>query len=79
MSLRFGYIRDYSRNETALPVIFDDILVNFDPVRQRNACHAIKKLSETNQILYFTCHPETAEMLQAAARDVKIVDLDTYS
>jgi len=77
--LRFGYIRDYSRNETALPVIFDDILVNFDPVRQRNACHAIKKLSETNQILYFTCHPETAEMLQAAARDVKIVDLDTYS
>lgn len=79
LSLRFGYIRDYSRNETALPVIFDDILVNFDPVRQRNACHAIRKLSETNQILYFTCHPETAEMLQAAAGDVKVVDLDTYS
>jgi len=76
LSLRFGYIRDFCRNVTSLPVIFDDILVNFDPIRQKNACNAMGKLSETNQILYFTCHPETVRMFEGSVDGVTVINLD---
>jgi len=76
LSLRFGYIRDFCRNVTSLPVIFDDILVNFDPIRQKNACTAMGKLSETNQILYFTCHPETVRMFEGSVDGVTVINLD---
>ncbi|NVO66441.1 AAA family ATPase [Methanofollis tationis] len=75
LALRFGYIRDYATSSLAVPVIFDDILVNFDPVRRQNACLAIADLAETCQVLYFTCHPETLESLTAAVPDAVVVDL----
>ena len=33
LSLRFGYIREFGRRARPLPVVMDDILVNFDPQR----------------------------------------------
>jgi uncharacterized protein YhaN len=75
LALRFGYIRDFYRNGTSLPVIFDDILVNFDPQRQQKACEAIGLLTETNQVFYFTCHPETANMLEKAVDGAKVVEI----
>ena len=75
LALRFGYIRDFGRNGTSLPVIFDDILVNFDPRRQQKACEAIRLLTETNQVFYFTCHPETAAMLEDAVEGAKVVEI----
>ena len=75
LALRFGYIRDFGRNGTSLPVIFDDILVNFDPRRQQKACEAIRSLTETNQVFYFTCHPETAAMLEEAVEGAKVVEI----
>lgn len=75
LALRFGYIRDYATSSLAVPVIFDDILVNFDPVRRQNACLAISDLAETCQVLYFTCHPETIGDLTVAVPDAVVVDL----
>ncbi|NMG82993.1 MAG: AAA family ATPase [Methanosarcinales archaeon] len=63
LSLRFGFIREFSKRSESLPIVFDDILVNFDPERFRAACEAIKELAKTNQILYFTCHPESGDVL----------------
>ena len=63
LSLRFGFVREFSKRAESLPIIFDDILVNFDPGRFRAACEAIKELAKTNQILYFTCHPESVDVL----------------
>jgi uncharacterized protein YhaN len=39
----------------------DDILVNFDPIRAPEAAGAILELSKHQQVLFFTCHPETIE------------------
>lgn len=75
LALRFGYIRDYAASSLAVPVIFDDILVNFDPVRRKNACLAISDLAETCQVLYFTCHPETIRDLRVAVPDAVVVDV----
>ncbi len=63
LSVRFSYIRHQAHNSDPLPVIMDDILVNFDPERARSAAGAIKNLSETHQVMVFTCHPETVDLL----------------
>lgn len=67
LALRFGFLADSSRKGGCLPVLMDEILVNFDPSRSRAAARAIARLAETQQILYFTCHPAVAELLREEA------------
>jgi len=50
--------------------------VNFDPERCSSTCEAIKDLASTNQIFYFTCHPETVQMLSERFPECRVVDLD---
>lgn len=76
LSLRFGFIQEFNERSESLPVIFDDILVNFDPERKKEACMAIRELVETNQVFYFTCHPETVGILSAGIPDLKKINLD---
>ncbi|MCQ1538288.1 AAA family ATPase [Methanocalculus taiwanensis] len=75
LALRFGYIRDYATSSVPVPIIFDDILVNFDPARRKNACDAIADLAETCQVLYFTCHPETVRDLTEAVPGAVVMGL----
>ncbi len=75
LSLRFGFIKDFNKRAKPLPVIFDDILVNFDPDRFRSACEAIKELVKTNQVLYYTCHPGTVEVFKEVIPDTKVINL----
>ena len=63
LALRFGLIEQFARTAEPLPVVMDDILVNFDAERAARAASAIRSLSERHQVLYFTCHPWTAELL----------------
>lgn len=76
LSLRFGFIREFGRHSESLPIVFDDVLVNFDPVRCKSTCEAIKDLASDNQIFYFTCHPETVRMLVESFPETRAVDLD---
>ena len=76
LSLRFGFIREFSKRTESLPIVFDDILVNFDPERFRAACEAIKELAKTNQILYFTCHPESGNLLAEIIPGSKVIDIN---
>ncbi len=76
LALRFGFIKEIGKHSETLPIIFDDILVNFDPVRSMNAGAAIKQLATTNQIFYFTCHPDTVKILEDITPDAKIIGLD---
>ncbi len=75
LSLRFGYITEYGHHDEHLPAVFDDILVNFDPERRQKSCEAIAELSEKNQVIFFTCHPDTAQMLQSARPDARLIEL----
>jgi uncharacterized protein YhaN len=63
LALRFGLIEEFARHAEPLPVVMDDILVNFDADRAARAASAIRDLAERHQVLYFTCHPWTAELL----------------
>ena len=67
LSLRFGLIRELGQRTEPLPVVVDEVLVNFDPERALRAARAFVELSRTNQILVFTCHPSMVEFFQEAA------------
>ena len=67
LALRFGLVREFGEHTEHLPVVVDEVLVNFDPDRARLAAEAFAALSETNQVLVFTCHPGTADLFAQAA------------
>jgi len=64
LAIRFGYIAAHGAGGEPLPVLMDDVLVNFDPTRQARAAAAILELSRTRQVLYFTCHPQVLEIFR---------------
>ncbi len=63
LALRFGLIEQFGRTTEPLPVVMDDILVNFDRDRAARAAGAIRELATRHQVIFFTCHPQTAELL----------------
>lgn len=63
LALRFGLIEEFARQAEALPVVMDDILVNFDGDRAARSAAAIRDLAARHQVLYFTCHEPTATLL----------------
>ena len=63
LALRFGLIEEFARHAEPLPVVMDDILVNFDEERAGRAAAAIGQLAATHQVIFFTCRAETARAL----------------
>ena len=67
LALRFGLILEMGQHSERLPVIVDEALVNFDPTRGTTAAGSFIDLSETNQVLVFTCHPQIVAWFKDAA------------
>ena len=67
LALRFGLILELGQRAEHLPVIVDEALVNFDPTRGTKAAESFIDLSETNQVLVFTCHPQIVDWFRNAA------------
>ncbi|HDO26790.1 MAG TPA: hypothetical protein ENH02_01610 [Bacteroidetes bacterium] len=64
ISLRLGFIEEYEKQSEPLPVIVDEVLVNFDPGRARQTADILNDFGKDRQILVFTCHPSTAEIFK---------------
>ncbi|MBU4556394.1 MAG: AAA family ATPase [Actinobacteria bacterium] len=69
LALRIALIETLDEVGPGLPVLMDDVLVNFDPERKRGAAQAIRHLAAHRQVVLFTCHPETARLMQEVAPD----------
>ncbi|MDY0340917.1 MAG: AAA family ATPase [Coriobacteriia bacterium] len=76
LSIRLGLIARLGDIGSALPVLMDDVLVNFDPERREGAAEAIAQLAERRQIIFFTCHPETAAVFSRMAGDHTLLEID---
>lgn len=76
LAVRLGFIKEFSRRQAALPVIVDDALVNFDPERAEAALQTFLVLREINQVLLFTCHPETRDAARRVVPDAAFFTLD---
>jgi uncharacterized protein YhaN len=59
VSLRLGFIEEYEKKAEPLPVIIDEILVNFDPERAEKTAAILHEFAKNRQVMIFTCHPET--------------------
>lgn len=57
LAFRLAVVAGLAEQRAALPLIVDDVLVNFDPARARRAVAEFAALSSTHQVLAFTCHP----------------------
>lgn len=64
LALRIALIETVGDVGVGLPVFMDDVLVNFDPERKRGAAKAIGHLATHRQVVLFTCHPETAALME---------------
>jgi uncharacterized protein YhaN len=64
LSLRLANLESHFNGGFTVPILMDDILVNFDPERARRTAEALTRFSgETGiQVLFFTCHPHVASL-----------------
>jgi len=64
LSMRFALAQEYA-GKAVLPLVMDDILVNFDEERMESCLRVMADVSQRHQVLLFTCH---AHVRDAAAR-----------
>lgn len=62
LSLRMGLIAEYEKNTEPLPVVLDDVMVNFDVHRARNLVQTLTHFGEGRQVILFTCHEHTRDL-----------------
>ena len=56
-SLRLALASSYARRGSPLPLVLDDVLVNFDAERAKAAAAVLRDFAaEGHQLLVFTCH-----------------------
>lgn len=71
-AMRLGLIEEYEKVSESMPIIMDDILVNFDDERAPLAIKAINEFSENRQIIVLTCHSSTlGKYKELGAHEVK--------
>lgn len=67
ISLRLGFIEEYEKQAEPLPIIVDEVLVNFDPYRARQTAEIFLEFGKDRQIIIFTNHPSTKDYFGSSA------------
>ncbi len=77
LCLRLGLVAAFARQSGPVPLVMDDVLVNFDPRRARAITGVLTTFSREHglQVLLFTCHPGTRDLLQEADPGVRCEEL----
>jgi len=66
LSLRLALAQSYRRQGAELPLVLDDVLVNFDNRRAAACARVLAEVADSGQqILVFTCHEHIAEIFRA--------------
>jgi uncharacterized protein YhaN len=78
LALRLSLTAAYARRGAALPMVLDDVLVNFDTHRAESAAAVLRDFAAAgHQLLVFTCHEHILRMFQAI--DVPSLELGGVS
>jgi len=59
LALRLAFT-EYIGGDMALPLLLDELFVNWDPSRRDQGLDVLKEASENRQVFFLTCHPELA-------------------
>ena len=68
LALRIALLTSADNVGRAIPILADDILVNFDAQRRPGAARALAELAQQRQIILFTSHEEVVRVLKKAAK-----------
>lgn len=72
LAMRLAFIREYAQHAGPLPIVIDDILVNFDPNRAKATIKVLGMLAATHQVLVFTCHPHVRRWFEETLEGLSI-------
>jgi uncharacterized protein YhaN len=74
LSLRMALVSAYARRGALIPLVLDDVLVNFDGHRAQCAAEVLVDFAKKGyQILMFTCHGHMRDMFWKLGADVRIL------
>ncbi len=74
LSLRLALVGAYARRGAVLPMVLDDVLVNFDSKRARAAAIVLKEFSLLGyQVMMFTCHDHIRDLFDSIDVDVRVL------
>jgi hypothetical protein len=72
LCLRLALIAGYSRRGAVLPMVLDDVLVNFDAQRAKAAALVLRDFAKSgHQLLLFTCHEHIMKIFKSAKVEVR--------
>jgi uncharacterized protein YhaN len=73
LAIRLAYVLQYCREAEPLPIVMDDVLVNFDEQRAHNTLQVLREVSESVQVVLLTCHKLAARATLEVIPDAKAV------
>ena len=75
IALRLSLAAAYARRGVMLPLVLDDVLVNFDGDRALHAARTLKTFAELgHQVMMFTCHDHIVEIFHSIEVEVGTAD-----
>jgi uncharacterized protein YhaN len=67
LAVRLAYVRQYCEAAEPLPLVLDDVLVNFDAARARATLAVLADFATRTQVLLLTCHAHLVELAREVA------------
>jgi uncharacterized protein YhaN len=67
LALRLATLERFAAKSEPMPLVLDDVCVNFDDLRARAALEVLFEVCERFQVLFFTHNPHLVELARAAA------------
>jgi len=72
LSVRLALVANFARRGVRLPMVLDDVLVNFDIVRAQRAAEVLCEFAAGgHQLLVFTCHEHIWQMFKTLDADCR--------
>ncbi len=79
LAIRLAYIRHYCQDAEPLPIVMDDVLVNFDDRRAKQTIEVLRDVAQQVQIVFLTCHDHMVELVAEAIPACHPIQLGTSS
>lgn len=75
LCLRLGLAEEFARRAEPIPLVMDDVLVNFDAARRRSSAELLLDFAADHQLLFFTCHEEIVDLIASLRPDTRRIEL----
>ncbi|QDV24335.1 AAA family ATPase [Aureliella helgolandensis] len=74
ISLRLSLAAAYARRGVTIPLVLDDVLVNFDSIRAESAAKVLRDFAELgHQVVMFTCHEHIMRIFDRIGVQVRVL------